>query len=224
MPLWPEEQGVRVISVNVAMPQVVTMDGKDVPTGIFKQPVNGPVMLRPLNFDGDAQGDLQAHGGPDQAAYVYPWEHYAYWSRELGRPDMAPGQFGENLTISGLSEDAVRIGDEFAIGEAVVMVSQPRTPCYKLAHKMGLPEFPKQFLASGRVGFYLRVVRAGVIAAGDPVALVRSDPEAFTVRDLSRLRYFERDDVEGFRRAAGMAALSEGWRKAFAEMATRAKA
>lgn len=215
---------MQIISVNVAMPQVVTIDDKDVPTSIFKQPVHGPVMLRALNFDGDAQGDLQAHGGPDQAAYVYPWEHYAYWSRDLGMLGMGPGQFGENLTISGLSEDTVRIGDEFTIGEAVVMVSQPRTPCYKLAHKMGLPEFPKQFLASGRVGFYLRVVREGVITAGDPVVLTRSDPAALTVREISRLRYFERDDMDGFCRAAETAALSEGWRKAFAEMAARAKA
>ncbi len=210
---------MQVVSVNVSMPQVVTIDGREVATSIFKQPVDGPVMLRTLDFDGDAQGDLKAHGGPDQAAYVYPWEHYAYWARELGRTDMSPGQFGENLTISGLSEDAVSIGDEFAIGEAVVVVSQPRTPCYKLAHKMGLPEFPKQFLASGRIGFYLRVVREGVIKAGDSVVPVKSDPDSFSVRGISYLRYFDRGNVDGFRRAAQLSALSEGWRRAFADMA-----
>ena len=210
---------MHVVSVNVSMPQVVTIDGREVSTSIFKQPVDGPVMLRTLDFDGDAQGDLNVHGGPDRAAYVYPWEHYAHWAQELGRPDMSPGQFGENLTISGLSEDAVSIGDEFAIGEAVVVVSQPRTPCFKLAHKMGLPEFPKQFLASGRIGFYLRVAREGVIRAGDTVVPVKSAPDSFTVRGLSHLRYFERRNVEGFRRASQLQALSEGWRKAFAEMA-----
>ena len=210
---------MQVVSVNVSMPQIVTIDGREVATSIFKQPVDGPVMLRTLDFDGDAQGDLKAHGGPDQAAYVYPWEHYAYWAQELGRTDMSPGQFGENLTISGLSEDAVSIGDEFAIGAAVVVVSQPRTPCYKLAHKMGLPEFPKQFLASGRIGFYLRVVREGVIKAGDPVVPVKSVPDSFTVRGISYLRYFDRGNVDGFRRAAQLSALSEGWRRTFAEMA-----
>ena len=215
---------MQVISVNVSQPRIEIIDGAEVLTGIFKQPVDGPVMLRSLDFDGDGQGDLDAHGGPDRAAYAYPFQHYAYWSRELGHAEWRPGQFGENLTIAGVSEDEVRIGDEFAIGEAVVMVSQPRTPCFKLAHKMGLPEFPKQFLASGRIGFYLRVVREGVIAAGDPVALVKSDPQAFTVRGLSHLRYFERGNVEGFRRAARMEALSEDWRAAFAKMAANAAA
>ena len=213
---------MKVISVNVSQPRVEIIDGREVLTSIFKQPVDGPVMLRSLDFDGDAQGDLEAHGGPDRAAYAYPWEHYAYWAKELGQPEWPPGQFGENLTISGLSEDAVRIGDEFAVGGAVVMVSQPRTPCFKLAHKMGLPEFPKQFLASGRIGFYLRVVREGVVRAGDDVVCVKTDPEAFSVRDLSRLRYFERDNVEGFRRAARLEALSDGWREAFAKMAAGA--
>lgn len=215
---------MEVISVNVSLPRAVTIDGKDVETGIFKQPVNGPVMLRSLDFDGDAQADLRVHGGPDRAAYAYPFEHYAYWARELGLPEWMPGQFGENLTIAGVSEDDVRIGDEFAIGDAVVIVSQPRTPCFKLAHKMGLPEFPKQFLASGRIGFYLRVVREGVIKAGDLVVRVKSDPEAFSVRGLSHLRYFDRENVEGFRKAAAMPALSEGWRQAFREMAKSAAA
>ncbi len=215
---------MQVISVNVSLPRIETIDGVEVATAIFKTPADGPVMLRTLDFDGDAQGDPIAHGGPDQAAYVYPWEHYAYWSKELGQPQWPPGQFGENLTIAGLSEDEVRIGDEFAIGDAVVMVSQPRTPCYKLAHKMGLREFPKQFLASGRIGFYLRVVREGVIKAGDAVERVKSDPEAFTVRAVSHLRYFDRGNVEGFRRAAELPALSQGWRNAFAELLANAAA
>ena len=214
---------MQVISVNVSLPRIETIDGKEVATAIFKTPVDGPVMLRTLDFDGDAQGDPIAHGGPDQAAYVYPSEHYSFWAKELGQPAWPPGQFGENLTITGVSEDEVRIGDEFAIGEAVVMVSQPRTPCYKLAHKMGLPDFAKQFLASGRIGFYLRVVREGAIKAGDAVERLKSDPDAFTVRAISYLRYFDRGNVEGFRKAAELPALSQGWRNAFAEMLDSAK-
>ena len=143
---------------------------------------------------------------------------------ELGQPEWSPGQFGENLTLSGFSEDAVRIGDEIAIGEAVVQVSQPRTPCYKLAHKMGLPEFPKQFLASGRIGFYLRVLREGRIQAGDGATIVRTDPGAYSVRELSYLRYFDRGNVEGYRRAANMEALSDDWRAAFEKMLGAARA
>ena len=209
---------MQVVSVNVSLPEVVIIDGKEVSTSIFKQPVDGPVMLRTLDFDGDAQGDLTVHGGPDRAAYVYPWEHYAYWQAELGRPTMEPGQFGENLTISGFTEDAVRIGDQFAIGEALVEVAQPRTPCFKLAHKMGLPEFPKQFLASGRIGFYLRVLREGLIKAGDPVVSLKSDPDALTVRGTSCLRYFDRGNAEGLHRAARLRALSGDWREAFQKM------
>lgn len=215
---------MQVISVNVSLPRTEIIDGKEVLTSIFKQPVDGPVMLRSLDFDGDAQGDLEVHGGPDRAAYAYPFEHYAYWARELGQPEWSPGQFGENLTISGFAEDEVRIGDEFAIGDAIVMVSQPRTPCFKLAHKMGLPEFPKQFLASGRIGFYLRVIHEGKVKAGDTVERVKSDSEAFSVRALSYLRYFDRGNIEGFRKAASLQGLSEGWRKAFAEMAESAAA
>lgn len=209
---------MHVISVNVSLPRTEIIDGKEVLTSIFKQPVDGPIMLRTLDFDGDAQGDPVNHGGPDQAAYAYPLEHYAFWSKELGQPEWAPGQFGENLTITGFSEDDVRIGDEFAIGGAIVAVSQPRTPCYKLAHKMGLPEFAKQFLASGRIGFYLRVLREGIITAGDGIERMKSDPDSFTVRAVSYLRYFDRGNVEGFRKAADMPALSQGWRNAFAEL------
>lgn len=214
---------MKVVSVNVSQPRVEIMDGAEVLTSIFKLPVDGPVMLRSLDFDGDAQGDLKAHGGPDRAAYAYPLEHYAHWAQALGQPEWPPGQFGENLTLTGFSEDAVRIGDEIAIGEAVVQVSQPRTPCYKLAHKMGLPEFPKQFLASGRIGFYLRVLREGRIRAGDDATLVTTDPDAFSVRDLSYLRYFDHGNVEGYRRAAGMEALSVDWREAFEKMLSSAR-
>ena len=215
---------MKVISVNVSQPRIEHIDGREVLTGIFKLPVDGPVMLRSLDFDGDAQGDLDAHGGPHRAAYAYPWEHYAHWARELRQPRWTPGQFGENLTLAGFSEDAVRIGDEIAIGEAVVQVSQPRTPCYKLAHKMGLPEFPKQFLASGRIGFYLRVLREGRIQAGDGATIVRTDPAAYSVRELSHLRYFDRGNVEGYRRAANMQALSDDWRAAFEKILASARA
>ncbi len=206
---------MRVLYVNVSMPQVVEIDGKMVSTGIFKRPVDGPVMLRELDFDGDAQADLNAHGGPNRAAYVYPSDHYPYWQSELGREDFTFGLFGENLTIEGLTEDTAHIGDEFKIGGATVVVTQPRVPCFKLAHVMGLPGFPKLFLASGRTGFYLRVLEEGPVSAGDTVELIRSGAEAMSVREVCNLLYFDQKNLVDARRALRIPALSPGWRGSF---------
>ena len=134
---------MQLISVNVALPKVVQHKRKTVLTGIFKKPVEGRVMLRKLNLDGDGQGDLTVHGGEHQAVYVYPFEHYDYWQEKLGRKDLTCGQFGENFTTLGLLEEQIHIGDIFRVGGAMVQVTQPRVPCYKLALKMQLPQFPK---------------------------------------------------------------------------------
>jgi len=206
---------MKVLSVNVSKPQVVEIDGKMVSTGIFKRPVDGSIMLRELDFDGDEQADLRAHGGPHRAAYVYPSEHYGYWQTELGRDDFTFGLFGENLTLEGLTEDNAHIGDEFKIGAATVVVTQPRVPCFKLAHVIGLPEFPKQFLGSGRTGFYLRVVEEGAVSAGDTVELMSSDPEAMSVREVCNLLYFDQKNLDDARRALKIPALSPGWRCSF---------
>ena len=206
---------MKVLSVNVSTPQIVEIDGKMVSTGIFKRPVAGPIMLRALDFDGDGQADLHAHGGPHRAAYVYPGEHYGYWQTELGRDDFKFGVFGENLTLEGLTEDTAHIGDEFKIGSTTVVVTQPRVPCFKLAHVMGLPGFPKQFLASGRTGFYLRVVEEGTVSSGDTVELVSYGPEAMSVREVCNLLYFDQKNLDDARRALKMPALSPGWRGSF---------
>jgi len=157
----------RVYSVNVAEPTVLQTAHGLVPSGIHKLPVTGPVMLRTLNFDGDRQADLTVHGGPDKAAYCYAHEHYAWWAAELGRAAGEPGWFGENLTLTGLLEGAVRLGDVYRVGSARVQVSQPRTPCFKLAAKMGVRGFERRFMLSGRSGWYVRVLAEGLIAAGD---------------------------------------------------------
>jgi MOSC domain-containing protein YiiM len=162
---------MKVVSLNLGLPQTVQWKGKAVSTGIFKASVSGRIALRPLNFDGDRQADLSVHGGPDKAVYVYPAEHYAYWRREL--PDMALpwGMFGENLTTEGLQEeDALQVGDRFRIGSAEVVVTQPRLPCFKLGLRFGRDDIVRRFLASGRTGFYFRVVGEGDVAAGDPIA------------------------------------------------------
>lgn len=214
---------MKLLSVCVGRPQEVSyLDRrgrkKTVATGIFKQPAAGRVMLRRLGLEGDGQADLVAHGGPDRAAYVYPVENYAYWADALGRADFDPaGQFGENFTVGGMTEDTVHIGDVFRIGEALVEVSQPRSPCFKLGIRMGVPDFHKQFAESLRVGFYLRVLEEGKVGAGDEIEPVRQGAPRLSVTATMRLLYFEPDNVADARRALEIPALSPGWRQSFAQ-------
>ena len=215
---------MKVLSVNVSLPTEVLYRDKRVTTGIFKEPVNGRVMLRTLNLDGDGQADLIGHGGIYKAAYVYSIENYDYWKRELGRTDFTFGQFGENVTVEGMLEDQIYVGDVFRVGSALVEVTQPRVPCYKLGIKMGLSQFVKMFLASCRVGFYLRVLEVGEIGPGDVLDHVRTDPERMTVREVCHLLYFDPKNLEGAKKALRIRALSPGWRQSFEERLVRAGA
>jgi MOSC domain-containing protein YiiM len=180
--------------------------------------VAGRVTLRQTNLDGDRQGDLKNHGGAYKAVYTYPYEHYARWAQELGRDDFAFGQFGENFTVEGLTEDTVHIGDVFRVGGVLVEVTQPRVPCFKLGYKMGMPEFVKLFLHSGRSGFYLRVLEEGEVGAGDTVERVKIDPARMTVRHVNHLLYFDPDNIVEAKRAMNLPALSPGWRDSFREI------
>jgi MOSC domain-containing protein YiiM len=213
---------VKLLSVNVSQPTEIAHGRGTVSTGIFKEPVAGRIMLRALNLDGDGQADLANHGGIHRAAYAYSIENYDYWRRELGRADLGFGQFGENFTVRGMVEDDVHIGDVFRVGDALVEVTQPRPPCFKLGIKMGMARFPKLFLASGRVGFYLRVLDEGEVGAGDVFERVESDPERVTVREMSHLLFFDPENLEGAERALRIRALSPGWRDSFEERLTRA--
>ncbi|MEM7051106.1 MAG: MOSC domain-containing protein [Acidobacteriota bacterium] len=204
---------MRVRSVNVSLPRMVEMGGRTVRTAIFKEPVAGPVRVHPLHLEGDGQADLRYHGGPTKAVYAYPWEHYAHWQEFLAVDDLPPGYFGENLTTEGLDEREVRIGDSFRIGTTLLQVSEPREPCSKLAAKTGRRDLLKPFLASGRVGFYLRVLEEGELAAGDVIEPVSVDPAGLTIVELLRVTHFERDDRAGARRAVAVEALAEGWRQ-----------
>jgi len=213
---------MKLLSVNVSLPREVEHGSETVSTGIFKEPVADRVMLRMSNLDGDEQADLENHGGIYRAAYAYSIENYGYWRRELGRADFAFGQFGENLTVEGMMEDGVHIGDVFRVGQALVEVTQPRPPCFKLGIKMGMARFPKMFLASGRVGFYLRALEEGEIGAGDAFELVKSDPEQVSVREMSHLLFFDRENLKGAKRALRVTALSSGWRDSFEERLIKA--
>jgi MOSC domain-containing protein YiiM len=213
---------MKLLSVNVSLPKEVPHERKTVSTSIYKEPVDGRVMLRTMNLDGDGQADLENHGGVYQAAYVYSVENYDHWRRELGRYYLAFGQFGENFTVGGMAEDDIYIGDVFGVGDALVEVTQPRTPCFKLGIKMGMPKFPKMFLSSGRVGFYLRVLREGEVGAGDAFERIEECPERVSVREMSRLLFFEPENLEGAKRALRVRALSPGWRNSFEDHLAKA--
>ena len=206
---------MKIISLNVGRPRLVVWEGQSVSTGIYKAPVEGRVMLRTLNLDGDRQADLTVHGGRAKAAYVYPSEHYGFWRAELPDMELPWGMFGENFTAEGLDESSVNIGDRFRIGEAEVSVTQPRMPCHKLGIKFGRMDFLKKFLASGRTGFYLSVEREGEVGAGDEIELIARDTHHVTVADITRLYARDRSDFETMRRAVAVEALPESWRQHF---------
>jgi len=193
----------------------VVWKGRTVTTGIFKEPVEGPIRVRRLNLDGDRQADLSVHGGPDKAVYAYPVEHYDYWRGELPDMELLWGMFGENLTIEGLLEDKVNIGDRFQIGSAVLTVTQPRMPCYKLGVKFGREDIIKRFLRSRRTGFYFSVLKEGEVSTGDTVKLISRDENNVTVADITRLYVSEKDNLDLLHRAVNVKGLSEGWRDHF---------
>lgn len=206
---------MKLISLNVGLPRIVESNGEPVTTGIFKEPKQGPVMLRKLNLDGDRQADLTVHGGVSKAVYGYPVEHYEFWRRELPDMELPFGMFGENFTTEGLREDTLNVGDRFRIGEAELMVTEPRLPCYKLGIKFGRSDILRRFLQSRRTGFYFAVVKEGQVEAGDEIELLSRDSNNISIADITRLYAFEKDDVDTLRRAVKLEALSEGWREYF---------
>jgi MOSC domain-containing protein YiiM len=206
---------MKILSVNVGLPREVSWQGKFVTTGIFKEPVKGPAMLRTLNLDGDGQADLTVHGGVSKAVYAYPSEHHAFWRAEFPAMDLPWGMFGENLTTEGLLEDAVYIGDRFRVGQTELMVTEPRMPCYKLGIKFGRTDIIKRFLASRRSGFYFAVMREGMVSAGDALELIGREQQDISVADITRLYAFEKDDVKALRRAIEVEALPENWKGYF---------
>jgi MOSC domain-containing protein YiiM len=206
---------MKVISVNVGRPRLVVWNEQPVSTGIYKTPVDGRVMLRSLNLDGDRQADLSVHGGPTKAAYAYPSEHYSYWRAELPGMDLPWGMFGENFTTEGLNESTLNIGDSLRIGSAEVTVTEPRMPCYKLGIKFGRTDIIRRFLASGRSGFYFSVQREGDVGAGDQIELIARDENNLTVADITRLYAREKDDLDMLRRAIDLEVLPQSWRDHF---------
>ncbi len=210
-PADPAAPSPRLLALCVGAPRDVEWQGKPLRTSIFKSPVAGPVEASRLGLSGDVQADLSVHGGVDKAVYAYEASNTAWWRERLGRPDLGPGAFGENFTLSGVPDDTVFIGDRFEIGGACFEVSQPRQPCLKLARLFEDASFPKQFLASLRVGYYLRVVSPGPVAAGDPVVRVARDARSLSIPELVSI-WLGRGGEAGLERAAGLGALADAWR------------
>lgn len=208
----------RLVSVNVGLPKDVLWRGKTVFTGVFKNPVSGPRHVGRLNVDGDGQGDLAGHGGEQRAVFVYQIESYRYWERELGRDDFVYGQFGENFTVEGLSDDEVCIGDRYQIGTAVFEVSQPRVTCYRVGIRMNDPRIPALLVSHHRPGFYFRVLEEGEVQAGDEIVKLASGPEQMTVAEVDGLLYLPGHPRQKLLRALRIPALSSGWHASFSAL------
>ena len=211
----PGAEACTLLAVNVGMPKDVPWQGKTVFTGVYKEAVSGPRRVRKLNVDGDGQGDLAGHGGEQRAVFVYQRDSYRYWERELGRDDFVYGQFGENFTVEGLSDDEVCIGDRYRIGAAVFEVTQPRVTCYRVGIRMNDPRIPALLVSHRRPGFYFRVLEEGDVQAGDEIVKVASGPEQMTVSEVSALLYLPSHPRQQLLRALRIPALSPGWQASF---------
>jgi ferredoxin-NADP reductase/MOSC domain-containing protein YiiM len=213
----------RLLSVNVGLPRDITWQGKTVHTGIWKTPVEGSLMVRRLNIDGDGQGDLAGHGGERRAVFVYQMDSYRYWQSQLGRNDFVYGQFGENFTVDGLSDAEVCIGDRYRIGSALFEVTQPRVTCYRAGIRMNESEMAALLVKHGRPGFYFRVLEEGEVEAGDQITRVASGPERMSVFEIDALLYMPGHPRDQLERALRIPALSTGWRSSFEALLTQAR-
>jgi len=208
---------MKVISVNTGLPRAYEWHGETVTTGIFKSPVGGVVAVRRLNLDGDRQADLTVHGGVDKAVYAYPTEHYSYWQEQLPGFDLPWGSFGENLSTEGLLESEVYIGDRFRIGSAVLVVTQPRLPCYKLGLRFGSDAMPKRFFRSERLGIYFSVEEEGKLEAGSDIERLSRDENRVSLIDLFQLYFGKRPERELFTRTLRLKTLPQSWKDGLIE-------
>lgn len=204
-----------IASINLGKPREVTYaEDRKLRTSLKRTPVQGKIFLDLLGFEGDQVADPVNHGGPDKAVCGYPTNHYSVWAGELSR-DMPPASFGENLTIEGLTEDEVHIGDIFRIGEAEVQCTQPRQPCHKLTKIIGYPKLASRIRDSGYCGYYFRVLKQGWLQAGMAIERIHSDKEKISVRDAHFLMYRDKTKYEAIEHLMNHPALSESWKNSF---------
>ncbi|CAM4269858.1 hypothetical protein BAMA_20925 [Bacillus manliponensis] len=207
---------MEIVSINVGKPITVDYKGKEIKTGIYKFQIQGPVYLSKLNFDGDGQADLVHHGGPDKAVCVYAAEHYPYWEQDLNKK-LVHGAFGENLTVKEMLEPDIHIGDTFQIGEAIVQVSQPRQPCFKLAKRYDLHDLPLKFQKTGYTGFYLRVIEEGWMSSDSEIKLIERNLNGITVDFANVIMHHDKKNVDAIERILNVKELSSNWRKTFSK-------
>ncbi|ULL18700.1 MOSC domain-containing protein [Paenibacillus sp. H1-7] len=205
---------MQLLSLNLGKPAVVQYNGKPVETGIYKRPVEGAITLSSVQLEGDGQADKVNHGGEDKAVSVYCVEHYPYWRKELNA-ELPYGAFGENFTVAGMVETDVHIGDIFETGGALVQISLPRRPCFKLGVRHNRPDMPLLFQNTGYTGYYLRVLKEGAVTGGTPIRLVDRHPKAISVAEVNRLKYHDKDDLEAIKALLEVKELAEGWRESF---------
>ncbi len=207
-----------LVSVNVGLPRNVIWNDRTVYTGAWKTPVTGRRMVRRLNIDGDGQGDLGGHGGENRAVLVYQVDSYRHWAKEFHRDDLIPGLLGENLTVEGLPDDEVCIGDRYQIGEVILEVTQPRVTCYRAGMRIGEPRMAALLVSHRRPGFYCRVITEGEVEAGQEIVKVLSGPEHVTVAEIDALLYLPGHPRDALARALRIEALSPGWKGSLQNM------
>jgi MOSC domain-containing protein YiiM len=206
---------MKLISVNAGLPRLLARNGATFKTAIFKSPMPGRVLLRATNLDGDRQADLSVHGGRDKAVYGYPSEHYSAWQAELPDASRTWGAFGENFTTEGLLEAAVFVGDRYRIGSAVLKVTTPRLPCFKLAAKFQRDDMIERFLRSERCGFYFAVISEGDVGAGDAIEFLDRPEPTLSIADVNRLYISKSPDREILRQSLELETLPQSWRERF---------
>lgn len=214
---------MKIVSVNVGLPQTIVYQGKELVTGIYKSPTSSSLYVSKIQLDGDGQADLTVHGGADKAICVYPEEHYAYWEQALGQK-MEAGMFGENLTVRGLIESDVCIGDTYAIDEVVVQVSQPRQPCHTLAKRLDRADAVLRVQETGYTGYYFRVLSEGIISKDSQIRLIAKGESGVTVTYANQIKYHEKNNVEAAKRIAAIGALSASWKQSFLKRLVELKA
>lgn len=204
----------KLLSLNIAKSVTVPYGSKEVETGIFKTSCGMPLLLTRTGLIGDQQADLVNHGGPDKAVCVYSADHFPYWEREWGKRVEA-GAFGENFTVQGMTEANIHIGDIIRIGEAAVQVSQPRSPCFKLGVKHGMPDLPLQVQQTGYTGYYFRVLKEGIVQEGDELIVEQRHKTAISISEANELMYVNKEDRDGISRLLSIQELAESWQEHF---------
>jgi MOSC domain-containing protein YiiM len=209
-----------ILSVNVGAPRDFEHAGRAARSAIWKSPVPGRLRARGVNLEGDEQADRRAHGGPDKAVYAYAVEDLRWWERELGR-SLVHGNFGENLTTEGIDVNGALIGERWEVGTAVLEVSEPRVPCWRLGVRMGDPRFPRRFTEALRPGAYLRIAGEGDLGAGDGIRVVERPDHGLTIRDVFRIFTRDREEVGRLATNPGLSDAWRSWARDFLETVAR---